>query len=90
MGDLKLYVKIGEEFQPVAAVIPSFGIVKKIQTREAPYGLRHSFAERLAKSSVSPFYIQILMGHSDIKTTMAYMHDDKNNLKNVMDTINYE
>lgn len=43
-----------------------------------------------AKSNVSPFYIQMLMGHADIKTTMIYMHDDKNNLKNIMDGIKYE
>ncbi len=53
------------------------------------YGIRHSFAERLAKANVSPFYIQKLMGHSDMKTTMGYLHDDKNNLKDVLNLIKY-
>lgn len=35
MGDLKLYVKIGDEFKPVAAVVPSFEVVKKVQIRDA-------------------------------------------------------
>ncbi len=54
------------------------------------YGLRHSFAERLAKQNVSPFYIQKLMGHSDIKITMTYLHDDRNDLKDVLNLIRYE
>lgn len=53
------------------------------------YGMRHSFAERLAKANVSPYYIQKLMGHSDIKTTMGYVHDDKNNLKQVLNLAKY-
>lgn len=54
------------------------------------YGMRHTFAERLAKANVSPFYIQKLMGHSDMKTTANYIHDDKNELKDALELIKYE
>lgn len=54
------------------------------------YGMRHTFAERLAKANVSPFYIQKLMGHSDMKTTSNYIHDDKNMLKEALNLIKYE
>lgn len=54
------------------------------------YGIRHTFAERLAKANVSPFYIQKLMGHSDMKTTANYIHDDKNMLKQALNLIKYE
>ena len=53
----------------------------------SPYGLRHSFAERLAKQGISPFFIQKLMGHADISTTMVYVHDDKNNLKDALNKL---
>lgn len=53
------------------------------------YGIRHTFAERLAKANVSPFYIQKLMGHSDMKTTANYIHDDRNILKEALNLIKY-
>jgi len=36
--------------------------------------LRHTFASHLSEGNVSPLYIQKLLGHSDIKTTMRYAH----------------
>lgn len=38
------------------------------------HDLRHTFGSHLAMSGVSVFDIQKLMGHSDIRTTMRYMH----------------
>ncbi len=42
-----------------------------------PYGIRHSFANRLSVAGVNAFHIQKLMGHSDIKTTLNYQNPDK-------------
>lgn len=53
------------------------------------YGLRHSFAERMVLNNVSPFYIQKLMGHADIKTTMGYCHDDRKALQQIINNIKY-
>ncbi|MBF0466880.1 MAG: site-specific integrase [Nitrospirae bacterium] len=42
---------------------------------------RHSFCSQLANMSVSPFHIQKLAGHSSIKTTLKYMHEDTEKLR---------
>jgi integrase len=42
-----------------------------------PYGIRHSFANRLSEAGVNAFHIQKLMGHADIKTTLNYQNPDK-------------
>ena len=39
-----------------------------------PHVLRHSFATKAVRSGVSPFVLMRLLGHSDIKTTMRYVH----------------
>jgi len=38
------------------------------------HALRHTFASRLAENNVSIVVVQQLLGHSDIKTTMRYVH----------------
>ena len=40
----------------------------------SPHVLRHTFATQLHKKEVSPLTIQMLMGHSDLKTTQRYIH----------------
>tara|TARA_R100000406_G_scaffold84880_1_gene68073 strand:- start:3983 stop:4615 length:633 start_codon:yes stop_codon:yes gene_type:complete len=40
----------------------------------SPHVLRHTFATSLYKREVSPLTIQMLMGHSDLKTTQRYIH----------------
>jgi integrase/recombinase XerC/integrase/recombinase XerD len=39
-----------------------------------PHTIRHSVATFWVRSGVSIFTIQKLLGHSDIKTTMVYLH----------------
>ncbi|TKJ29701.1 MAG: integrase [Chloroflexi bacterium B3_Chlor] len=39
-----------------------------------PHVLRHSFATKAVRSGVSPFVLMRLLGHSDITTTMRYVH----------------
>jgi site-specific recombinase XerD len=46
------------------------GISKKV----TPHTLRHCFATHLLDSGVQLPYIQALLGHKDVKTTMIYTH----------------
>ncbi|RYE27083.1 MAG: integrase [Sphingobacteriaceae bacterium] len=55
----------------------------KINKEIGVHGLRHSFATHLLDSGTDVKLIQELLGHSDIKTTMRYIHVSKKSLKNV-------
>jgi integrase len=51
------------------------------------HDLRHTFASLLAMAGVSIFDIQKLLGHSDIKTTMRYMHLAPEHLSGLTDVL---
>lgn len=48
------------------------------------HSLRHTFASRLISHGASLKALQMLMGHSDIQTTMRYAHLEPNVLNNTM------
>jgi len=55
------------------------GILKDV----TPHTLRHSFATHLLEQGVDIRYIQELLGHKDIKTTLRYVQVAKKELKKI-------
>ena len=62
----------------------------KINKQIGIHGLRHSFATHLLENGTDIKFIQELLGHNDIKTTLRYTHVSKQTIKNIkspLDTI---
>lgn len=55
----------------------------KINKAIGIHGLRHSFATHLLENGTSIIFIQELLGHNDIKTTLRYTHVSQQSLKNI-------
>ncbi|MCU0392415.1 MAG: site-specific integrase [Thermoflexibacter sp.] len=63
----------------------------KINKKIGIHGLRHSFATHLLEAGTDVKFIQELLGHSDIKTTMLYTHVSQKNIQKIqspLDKIN--
>ncbi|MFN8285099.1 MAG: tyrosine-type recombinase/integrase [Chitinophagales bacterium] len=55
----------------------------KINKEVGIHSLRHSFATHLLENGTDISFIQQLLGHNDIKTTLIYAHVSKKDLKKV-------
>lgn len=61
--------------------------LSKIKKKATLHTLRHSFATHLLESGADIYYIQKLLGHSDIKTTEIYLHVAKRDIAKIMSPI---
>ena len=62
----------------------------KIKKRATVHTLRHSFATHLLENGTDIYYIQKLLGHTNISTTSIYLHVSNMKIKNIkspMDTL---
>lgn len=65
-------------------------IVKRMQLFGDPqkplriHDLRHTFATWLAVNGTSPILIRQMLNHSDIRTTMRYVHSEEQSIKDAM------
>ncbi len=50
----------------------------------SPHTLRHSFATRIIEKGVPLNYVSELLGHSNINTTLAYIHSNKEYLFEIL------
>lgn len=59
-----------------------YQLIKKISSdRLSPHSFRHSFATRLLKNGVPLNYVSQLLGHSNLNTTLIYLHTTMDDIR---------
>ncbi|MBK7108866.1 MAG: tyrosine-type recombinase/integrase [Bacteroidetes bacterium] len=75
----------GNQYTARSAQLVFKSAMKKARIRKKVgiHGLRHSYATHLLEAGTDIVFIQKLLGHKDIKTTLGYTHISQKQIKNV-------
>lgn len=72
---------------PVEPIVRQASERAGLTKRVSPRTLRHSFATHLMEQGASTRVIQVLLGHSHVRTTETYTHVSPSHARSPLDTI---
>jgi len=77
------------KYSPISIrnVLKRAGLRANIKRNLTPHMLRHSYATHLLESGIDMRYIQVILGHSSVKTTEIYTHVSNQNIQAVKSPI---
>jgi integrase len=70
-------------------ILKALAIVAKIETKLTFHIARHTFGTFLAEKTCNPYLIMDLMGHTDIKTSMIYIHRSQERINRQLKDVNW-
>jgi integrase len=70
-------------------ILKVLAVAAKIPTKLTFHIARHTFGTFLAEKTCNPYLIMDLMGHTDIKTSMIYIHRSQERINRQLKDVNW-